>query len=61
MRVNGNPKMMRRGQLSLLGELTIRQLRDEAHKERHLVDDDLPNVPDCPMSNPQSRRHGINV
>ena len=53
--------MSRRGHLSLLGELAIRQLQDEAQRERHFIDDDAPNPPDCPLSNPQSRREGIHV
>ena len=53
--------MTRRGRLALLGELTIRELQDEGRHQRHFADDDVPNVPDCPLKNPQSRRTGINV
>ena len=50
-----------KSQLSLLGELAIRELQDEAQRDRHFIDDDVPNPPDCPLSNPQSRREGIHV
>ena len=53
--------MSRRGHLSLLGELAIRELQDEAQRDRHFIDDDVPNPPDCPLSNPQSRRRAVNV
>ncbi len=28
--------------LSLLGELAIRDIRDEAERDRHFIDDDVP-------------------
>jgi len=47
----------KRGRLSLAGELVLMQLRDEARRERLLVDDDMPRVPDCdPLASAQSRR-----
>ena len=39
--------MSRRGHLSLLGELAIRQLQDEARRDLRFVDDDVSNPPDC--------------
>ena len=53
--------MSRRGRLSLLGELALRQLQEEAQRDRHFIDDDVPNPPDSPLTNPQSRREGIHV
>ena len=50
-----------RGRLSLLGELAIRQFQDEAQRDRYFIDEDVPNPPDCPLSNPQSRCEGIRV
>ena len=50
-----------KSQLSLLGKLAIREIRDEAERDRHFIDDDVPNPPDCPLSNPQSRRRAVNV
>ena len=53
--------MSRTGHLSLLGELAIREHQDEAHWDRHFIDDDVPTPPDCPLSNPRSRRRAVNV
>lgn len=53
--------MKSRTQLSLLGELAIRELQDEARLERHLIDDDLPNAPESPLTNPQARRKSAHV
>ena len=53
--------MSHRCPLLLLGELAIRQLQDEVQRDRHFIDEDVPNPSDCPLSNPQSRREAINV
>jgi hypothetical protein len=53
--------MTRRGRLSLLGEIALKDLRDEARLERAFArfsaDDDLPHAPVVvPLASAQSRR-----
>jgi len=56
-----------RGELSLKGELVLRQLRQEAEAERITcrlaVDDDMPRPPDAsPLHSAQSRRtNGVDL
>ena len=52
--------MTRHKNLSLYAEIAINEIRDtrrvENARQIAAVDDDGPSIPDCPLSNPQSRR-----
>ena len=51
--------MTRHKNLALHAEIAINEIRDtrrvENARQIAAVDDDRPSIPDCPLSNPQSR------
>lgn len=50
-------EMTTRGSLSLIGSGLSLELREEAHRERELLDDDLPRTPEADdLASTQSRR-----
>lgn len=49
--------MATRGSLSLIGSGLLLELREEARRERELLDDDLPRTPEADdLASAQSRR-----
>jgi len=42
---------------TIAAHLVLAELRQEAHQERHIVDDDLPNTPEVsPLDSAQAKR-----